>query len=150
MSESARINRRLESIRCEEIKQAIQKRQTLCCPPVIVESASIIPREGTIENAKGDVALWGTVFPGATVINGTSVTTESIRIKALLQSVDDNNTDYIDPDARFSMYRRPYVPPVCPPIPTILLNGNLPKASTKIDCGIQRFQGKVIRNCRAN
>ena len=142
MSESARITRLLAASQCEEIRRAIQRQKSLCCAPR-VETASIIPVESGLEQAKGDVNTWGIVFPGATVIQGTTVGPESARIRALSQAVIDSSTDPTNPETRFSMYRRPYVPPVCPAIPTAILNGNLPKPSTKPICEPQRFEGVV-------
>lgn len=143
MSESARITRLLAGARAQEIRIAIQRQKSLCCAPR-VETASIIPVESGIEQAKADTSTWGIVFPGAVVIQGTTVGLESARIRALSQAVIDSSTDPTNPETRFSMYRRPYVPPVCPAIPTAILNGNLPKASTKPICTPQRFEGTVI------
>jgi hypothetical protein len=146
--ESARINRLLQSIRCQEISEAIKRQNpAACCNPSVVESATIVPPESAVENAKSDVNLWGIVFPKATVINGTTVGLESTRLTKENQRTIDCSTKYNDPEARFSMYRPPYVTPVCPPIPSYILNGNMPKGSTIIPCGIQRFQGTIPRDC---
>ena len=146
MSESARITRILAASRAQEVRIAIQRQKNLCCAPR-VETTSIIPVESGLEQAKGDTATWGIVFPGAAVIQGTTVGPESARIKALRQAVIDNSTDPTNPETRFSMYRRPYVPPVCPAIPTAILNANLPKASTKPICVPQRFEGVATPAC---
>jgi len=41
---------------------------------------------------------------------------ESVRIARLQQRSQDLSTDPSNPDSRFSMYRRPFIP-ICPPIP---------------------------------
>ena len=146
MSESARINKLLESIRCKELDKVIQRGGGACCNH-IVESASIVSRSGVIEEARGDTNLWGIVFPGSEVINGSKVQLESSYTKKLNDAVISSSVSSEDPNARFSIYRRPYIPPVCPPIPAYILNGNLPKGSTRVPCPIQRFEGTIVRKC---
>ena len=141
--ESARIQRLLDTARQAEIQQAIQRQKNLCCGPTIIDTATIVPVESGLEQAKSDVTDWGIVFPKATVIYGTTVGLESARINALNQAVLDASTNPTSPDARFSIYRRPYVPPACPPISTEILNANLPKPSTKPLCIPERFQGTI-------
>jgi len=141
--ESARVQRILDTARQAEIQQAIQRQKNLCCGPTVVKSISIVPVESVIEQAKSDVTDWATVFPKAIVIHGTGVGLESARINAVNQAVLDASTNPTSPEARFSMYRRPYVPPACPPIPTEILNANLPKPSTKPLCIPERFQGTI-------
>ena len=74
--ESARITRMLESIRCQELKQKIQRQNTSCCNSGVIKSATIVLPESTIEQARSDVNLWAVVFPGAEVINGPTVELE--------------------------------------------------------------------------
>lgn len=50
---------------------------------------------------------------------------ESIRVARLQQRTIDLSVNPIDPDARFSMYRRPFIQ-VCPPIPQFYLNAGEP------------------------
>jgi hypothetical protein len=140
--ESARIGRLLEEIRCQEIREAIQRQKLACCAPV-VNSATIVPVESVIEKQQSDPTQWSTIFPGAQIINRPVTITESAKTLNLIQSTIQASTDPNVPDARFSIYRRPYVPPVCPPIPTYILNGNLPKSSPVISCPPQRFQGTI-------
>jgi len=147
MSESARINRLLAATRAQQVLISIQRQKILCCSPGTTASASIIPVESGIEQAKSDVNDWAIVFPKAKVIYGTSVGPESARIQAANQCVIDNSTVPTNPDARFSMYRRPYVPPACAPIPTAILNANLPKPSTRPICVAQKFQGTAATTC---
>ncbi len=60
---------------------------------------------------------------------GTQPTTESQRTLDLITRTLDASVDPLDPDARFSQYRGPFIPPVCPPTPTAVLNANIPKQS---------------------
>jgi hypothetical protein len=145
--ESARITRLLAATRNQEVQQAILRQKSLCCPPQIQTTNTMIANEGAVEEARSDVNTWGVTFPQATVIYGKSVGLESARLNAVAQAVIDNSTIPTDPSARFSMYRGPYVPPVCPPIPTAILNGNLPKASTKPICIPQRYEGTGTNRC---
>lgn len=89
------------------------------------------------EAYRADPAFWGTrSFPGAKNIKGVQPISESERIKAKLynQSICGFYTTGI-----------PFIPPGCPPTPTEILNGNLPKPSTRANvCPPSRFEG--IRN----
>jgi hypothetical protein len=140
--ESARINRMLEAIRCQELKQVIHKQGGSCCVPPVVNSVSIVPVESTLEKAKSDP----TSCPNVTY--GTSVQLESTYLNNLFSCVISTSVTSTDPDARFSQYRRPYIPPACPPIPQGILNGNLPKNLVVAPCPAQRFQGVITRKCQ--
>jgi len=145
--ESARVTRILAAARDQEIRAAIRRQNLQCCPPTLKSESTMIPNEGVVEQAKSDVNTWGITFPQATVIRGTTVGLESTRLIALAQVSIDNSTIPTDPSARFSMYRAPYVPPACPPISTSILNGNLPKPSTKPICVPVRFEGVATTRC---
>ena len=147
MSSSQRLNRILDGIRCEEIRNAVERAKIVCCSPPVKKSTVDVPPESTIEGQKGDVDQWNVIFPTATVVRGKLPITESARIQQINFSTIQASTEISDPDTRFSMYRRPYVPPVCTPVPALALNGNLPKTSTKPICSIQRFEGVVIPRC---
>lgn len=64
-------------------------------------------------------------------IQGTTVALESTRTQEKIQKVLDYSVNPLDPNARFSEYRGPNVTPVCPPIPTEIVNAFLPKASKR-------------------
>ena len=49
---------------------------------------------------------------------------ESLRIARLQQANVDASRDPMNPDTRFSAYKRPIPPPICPPIPQNLLNAS--------------------------
>ena len=140
--ESARITRMLEEIRCQELKQIIHRQGGSCCVPQVINSVSIVPVESTLEQAKSELASC------PTQIYGTSVQLESAYLTKLSDSVISTSVMSTDPDARFSQYRRPYIPPACPPIPPYILNGNLPKNLVVTPCPAQRFQGVITRRCQ--
>lgn len=50
---------------------------------------------------------------------------ESVRLARFEQRTLDLSTSAFDPDSRFSMYRRPFIP-VCPPIPQTYIRGGEP------------------------
>jgi hypothetical protein len=52
---------------------------------------------------------------------------ESVRIAAAATCVEEAFTNALDPEQRFSGYRRPPPPAVCPPIPPEILNTYMPK-----------------------
>ena len=58
---------------------------------------------------------------------------ESVRIARLNQDILDQYSPYSDSQRRFIEYQGPRVPVVCPPLPTEILNANLPKPSTRCD-----------------
>lgn len=63
-----------------------------------------------------------TAYTSPYVCVPSSVRTASVQECAVQAFVDPLN-----PEQRFSEYRRPYFPPVCPPIPQEALNANVPK-----------------------
>jgi len=60
-------------------------------------------------------------------IVGNGCGLQSTRIAAIQQCVLDNAINPLNPEARFSEFRGPFVAPVCPPIPQEYLNANVPK-----------------------
>lgn len=159
MSESARITRILERQRQLQIAAAIRGAKVCGCdaplnnlaPSATVESGCCdpTPERGPVYPESYDIALkadvitWGQAdgpFPDAVAIRGTLPTSESARIKVLLDSsrpTTANGCGYIQLGPRF-------IAPGCPPIPTAILNGSLPKPSTRnLDCAVTRFEGTV-------
>ena len=91
---------------------------------------------------KTDVAVWGTlVFPGAVAIRGTSVVAESARVKVLTDSYTRSQSSSDPPPCGYFPSGIPFIPPGCPPTPTEILNGSLPKPSTRVVCPVTRFEG---------
>lgn len=159
MSESARITRILERQRQLQIAAAIRGAkvcgcdaplnslspvvtvQTGCCDPT-PDRHPVNPESYDIA-LKADVITWGQPdgpFPDAIAIRGTLPTSESARIKVKLDSqrpTTANGCGYIQIGPRF-------IAPGCPPTPTAILNGSLPKPSTRnLDCAVTRFEGTV-------
>jgi hypothetical protein len=62
---------------------------------------------------------------------GRTVGLESTRTQGLIQSTITAYNDPTNPDSRFVAYRGPVIPPVCPPISTVILNANIPKSSVR-------------------
>jgi hypothetical protein len=125
MSESARIERMLASIRESEVRLALQRARTLaggarCCTPSLATGGEDVPMESVV--LEKDIRCY--------TYAGKSVGLESMRMNAENQCNIDKSTDPTNPEARFSQYRGPFIPPACTPIPQTILNGNLPKAST--------------------
>jgi len=124
MSESARINRMLASIRESEVLLALQRMRRLagatpCCSPSVSIGGEDVPLESVV--LEKDIRCY--------TYAGTAVGLESMRLNAQNQCNIDKSTDPTNPEARFSQYRGPFIPPACTPIPQTILNGNLPKAS---------------------
>lgn len=156
MSESARITKILERQRqlqiaaairgakvcgCDAVLPPVETTQTGCCDPT-PDRHPVYP-ESYDTALKADVITWGQPegpFPDAVAIRGTLPTSESTRIKVLLDSrrpTTANGCGYISLGPRF-------IAPGCPPTPTEILNGNLPKPSTRnLDCAVTRFEGTV-------
>jgi len=71
-----------------------------------------VPACGTALQSK----LHNCELRGGTVNGPEYGVPDSVRIARLQQRTQDLATDPSNPDARFSMYRRPFIP-ICPPIP---------------------------------
>ena len=156
MSESARITKILERQRQLQIAAAIRGAKVCGCDAVLSPSATVeggccdptpdrhpVNPESYDIALKADVITWGQPdgpFPDAIAIRGTLPTSESARIKVMLDShrpTTANGCGYIQLGPAF-------IAPGCPPTPTAILNGSLPKPSTRnLDCAVTRFEGTV-------
>ncbi len=56
---------------------------------------------------------------------------ESFKTQKLAACTVAAYNDPTNPESRFVQFRPPVIPPVCPPIPTEILNANIPKSSTR-------------------
>jgi hypothetical protein len=90
----------------------------LCTKQFPGAAQTTIPPESTYQSSR--VGCYGYKGPEPCV-------PESVRIARLLQRSIDESTNPFNPIARFSEYRGPFIPPVCPPIPQEALNANVPK-----------------------
>ena len=93
------------------------------CDAVTADPAQKTPLESDLLDKQVRTCFSGVV--------GTQPTTEGVRTLDLITRTLDASVNPLDPDARFSQYRGPFIPPVCPPIPTAVLNANIPKSSTR-------------------
>lgn len=127
MSESARLNNKLYQLQQCQIMNAISKAHqiygtacagSLCTTPNYRQET---PRESDYLAKK--------VCPNPII--GTSCALSSQLTQQRMQNTIDSSTDPTNPLARFSHYDRPLPPPVCPAVPTEILNAFLPKASVK-------------------
>ncbi len=57
----------------------------------------------------------------------TGCVPESVRIARVNECTLRESTNPFNPETRFSEFRGPFIPPVCPPIPQEALNANVPK-----------------------
>lgn len=135
--EGGRMVQILQASRRCQVKEAIAKARAIntgtCCQPV-PQSRKDVPLEST--------ALQGQLATCAR-INAQQASTlasqplrgvpESVRIARLNQDILDQYSPYSDSRRRFLEYQGPVVPVVCPPLPTEILNANLPKPSTRCD-----------------
>ena len=91
---------------------------------------------------KTDVAVWGSlVFPGAVAIRGTTVPPESARVKSKTDKYTPPQSSSDPPPCGYFPTGIPFIAPGCPPTPTEILNGSLPKPSTRVVCPVTRFEG---------
>jgi hypothetical protein len=130
MSESERLSRKLDSIRCCEVNLALQAARNIygnTCRDACLKSPLVLQQETPLES---DLLMKNTGGTCYSVI-GTLPTTESQRLNTLVQCVEDASVSAFNSDTRFKVYASPPAPPVCPPVPQEVLNANLPKPSTR-------------------
>jgi len=111
-----------------------------------LKSNTVDPLLNSVRNAYlTDTRVWGAlVFPGATNVkkrNPLYPTTESVRI---LQKLETYKPTGAGGTCGFYPLGIPFIAPGCPPTPTEILNGSLPKPSTRNPCLPVRFEG--VRN----
>jgi len=126
MSESARINQVIYKARQQDIQAALLRAQKIHGNPCDKSCTSTnyyqeVPLES--DYVKKSICKNQT--------NGISCELSSKLTQQRNQCVLDYSVNPNDPLLRFAMYYRIPPPPPCPPVPTSVLNANLPKASTK-------------------
>jgi hypothetical protein len=133
MSEGGRLSQKLESIRrgCGNAALAAARAYyggEPCgpCGGPAKDPLQFVPLSSDYLTLKQDQVL---ACPGAVVRAG--VPPQSVRIQEIITSNLDQSVNPLNPDARFSEYRGPFIPPVCPPVPLVDRNANIPKASTR-------------------
>lgn len=125
MSEGGRISRKLDEIRrsCALAALAAARGSGPCdCGPA---PPADLAQKTPLESDYLDKQV-RTCFSG---VIGRQVGPESRRIQAHQEQVIVDSTDPMNPDTRFSQYRGPFIPPVCPPVPQIDRNANVPRQS---------------------
>jgi len=130
MSESARLTRKLNDIQSCDVNLALLKARAMygnVCNDACLRNPTVLRQETPLES---DLVINKILGPCYTVI-GTSVATESQRIASKIQCVADASIDPLNPDTRFQVYADYIPPPVCPAVPTEVLNASMPKASTR-------------------
>jgi hypothetical protein len=131
MSEGGRLSRKLDAI------------TRACSNASILEARRLYGGGGpcadcgaTVADPKQETPLSSDVLEAKvtncfSAVVGRQVGPESARMDGLIQRTLDAYANPANPDSRFVAYRGPYIPPVCPPIPTAILNANIPKASRR-------------------
>jgi hypothetical protein len=125
MSESNRISRLLYGIRQCQIQAAIKKAKASApcsgdCNKV-TESSYETPLESGNLNFNLNTKFTGFI--------GSTPTTASSNTLTVEQTTLINSKNPLDPTKRFAQYAPPLTPPVCIPVPRIVLNANIPKQS---------------------
>ena len=131
MNESGRVAQILENSRRCAVNSAIAKaRATVCCPPVPKPNKNVQTESALLDS---QVANCGRInAEQASLIAQQSLrgVPESVRIRMVQQDFMNEYAPYNNPRRRFIEYQGPIVIPDCPPIPTELTNGNIPKPAT--------------------
>lgn len=136
-TEGGRMNQILMNAQCCAVNEAIRKAKASSCCPVPAEYSTRnnqVPLEST--NLEARIAACARInalqaqIVASQPLRGLS---EGQRIRMLQQEVDSQFCAYNDPERRFQEYLGPRVPVVCPPLPTEILNANIPKPSTRCD-----------------
>ena len=136
-TEGGRISRLEEEARCCNAAQALARARAFvaareaCCRSGRSGSGGspaqkeLVPPPSVYLDQKA-AACAATAYTSPYVCVPSSVRTASLQECAVQAFVDPLN-----PEQRFSEYRRPYFPPPCPPIPQEALNANVPKNQMK-------------------
>lgn len=127
MSEGARINQLIYKARQQDIQSALLRAQQIYGTPCA--SNCVTPPNYAQEVPLESEYLIKKVCPNPTI--GVSCELSSELTQQRIQCVLESSINPNDPLARFAQYYRIPPPPPCPPVPTSVLNANLPKASTK-------------------
>ena len=125
MSESNRISRLVYGIRQCQIQAAIKKAKASTACSGGCDKATELSYETPLESGNLNFNL-NTKFTG---FIGSTPTTSSSNTLTIEQTTVINSKDPLGPTTRFAQYAPPFTPPVCIPVPLIVLNANIPKQS---------------------
>ena len=112
MSEAGRLQRKLECIRAAERAAQLAKLRAITCAAACGPTPNLrhfTPLES--DNLERQVTNC------YTYIGPVQGVPESVRINRVTELTLLKSTDPENPDARFSEYRGPFIPPVCPALP---------------------------------
>jgi hypothetical protein len=133
-TEGGRIASLQEQARCCNASQALARARAFgaavarckgTCESKSKVGAELVPAASVyLEKQAAACALTGYTSPYTCVPS-------SVRTAALQECAIQAFVDPLNPEQRFSDYRRPYFPPPCPPIPQEALNANVPKNQMK-------------------
>ena len=129
MSESNRISQLLSRMRQECIQNSIKKAKSIskpCSGRSCVDSSANNLDSTPLES---DLLAY-TVKNKMLNFQGNTVGTSSALTLSRISATLDNSTNAFNPLTRFAQYAPRLVPPVCPVIPLVDRNANLPKTST--------------------
>ena len=124
-TERGRIARLLQSTEAEARTNAVAKARLFYTPPCRscnAQDRSTVPSESLLLTSK--------ILQCKPLIRQGCIS-ESARIAQVQQCTLDQATNPLNPETRFSEFRGPFVPTVCPPIPLEYLNANVPKNQLK-------------------
>lgn len=130
MSESNRISQLLSRMRQSSLQTTIRHAKVIskpCNGPTCSEISGNNLNETPLES---DLLAYN-VATKMIKVQGTSVSSESARIQNVMISTINYATNEFNPVNKFAQYAPRVVLPVCPPVPLIDRNANLPKGSTK-------------------
>jgi hypothetical protein len=127
MSESNRLSQLLSKMRQESIQNAIKTARTISkpCGNECLDSSANFLDSTPLES---DLLAYN--VKKMILITGNTVPAESSRIQAIISATLNNSMDQFNPLTRFAHYAPRLLPPVCPVVPLVDRNANLPKAST--------------------
>ena len=137
MSQGARINQLIYRAREQDTNSALLRAQQIYGAPCTSNCVKppIYGQEVPLESDY----LVKKICPKPTI--GTVCELSSELTQQRIQCILDSSVNPDDPLARFAQYYRIPPPPPCPPVPTSILNANLPKPTTKCPLPNRPFIG---------
>lgn len=125
MSESGRLSNQMARMRSQDCVSAIQKARSIY-GTTCIDAACVTPMYKSSVPLESDYLLTKICLPP---VIGSVCGLSSRLTQQRMQQVIDESISSLDPLRRFAQFNLPPIPPVCPAIPTEILNANLPKAS---------------------
>ena len=129
MSESMRISRMLSQLRQADILASIKMAKAVSKPCDGAGCGS--ESDSRLQTATESELLEARLANNFKGHIGRIIGAESSRIQGVMNSIVECSTDPFNPERRFAQYAKRIVPPVCPTVPQVDLNANLPKSSTR-------------------